>query len=102
MLSAKLTNEKRKAVYKRDFYSCAICGNTNTIQIHHVTPRGHGGKNTMDNLITVCGWCHAALHGSGYFLDEGAGFSRENYELAAIEYLDDMYAYEHEAGIEIE
>jgi 5-methylcytosine-specific restriction endonuclease McrA len=30
---------------------------------HHLTFRSHGGKDREDNLIWVCGKCHAEYHG---------------------------------------
>lgn len=33
------------------------------LQAHHKEFRSHGGKDTLDNLILVCGKCHAEYHG---------------------------------------
>ena len=32
--------------------------------IHHVTPRSLGGKDTIDNLIALARNCHEAAHGA--------------------------------------
>ena len=64
MLSANLTNETRKAVYRRDGYRCALCDSTRFLQIHHVVPRGQGGTNSPHNLICLCSDCHALAHGT--------------------------------------
>lgn len=39
MLSAKVSNQTRKAVYARDGYRCALCDSTKYIQIHHLVKR---------------------------------------------------------------
>ena len=64
MLSAKITNETRKAVYRRDGFRCALCDDTRGLQIHHVVRRSQGGTDFPHNLITLCWRCHAAAHGT--------------------------------------
>ena len=63
-MSAGISREMRKAVYKRDGYRCAVCDATEGLQIHHIKPRGKGGANHPMNLVTLCWRCHAAVHGS--------------------------------------
>ena len=63
-MTAGLTKELRKQIYKRDGYRCALCDSTDGLQIHHYIPRGKGGCNHPMNLITLCWRCHAAAHGS--------------------------------------
>ena len=90
MLSARIPNHVRKAVYKRDGYRCALCDNPRGLQIHHYCPRSQGGCNHPMNLITLCWNCHAIIHGTrlaGYdFMDE------EALTQACAEYLGDYYA----------
>lgn len=38
---------------------CAKCGGSDIMTVHHVIPKRLGGPNTLDNLITLCDWCHA-------------------------------------------
>ena len=38
MISANIPNSVRKAVYKRDGYMCALCGDTRQLQIHSEYP----------------------------------------------------------------
>ncbi len=91
MLSANLTNAQRKAIYRRDRYSCALCDSNRGLQIHHVMPRAQGGGNQPDNLITVCWRCHAVLHGTR--LPEYPDWmTTEDLEQAAVEYVADYYA----------
>lgn len=64
MLSASIPNQVRRAIYRRDGYACALCGDPRHLQIHHFIPRGKGGGNTPRNLIVLCMYCHAAVHGT--------------------------------------
>ena len=38
------------------------CGQIRFLEVHHLVPRSEGGKNTMDNLVTLCSGCHRLLH----------------------------------------
>lgn len=89
MISANLTNETRKAVYRRDGYRCALCDDTRYLQIHHVIHRSHGGHNGMHNLICLCSKCHAAAHGTNLY---DFDLQKEEVEQAIIEYMADYYA----------
>jgi 5-methylcytosine-specific restriction endonuclease McrA len=45
---------------------CQNCGNLpdfRGLAKHHLIFRSHGGKDTGDNLIWVCGRCHSRFHG---------------------------------------
>lgn len=92
MLSANLTNETRKSIYRRDGYRCALCDSTRFLQIHHVVPRGQGGTNSPHNLITLCSDCHALAHGTN--LRDWVDVDQETIEHACVEYLADYYAGE--------
>ena len=90
MMPNKLTNAKRKAIYRRDGFQCAICGTHRYLQIHHYIPRGKGGSSSPHNLITLCSECHAMAHGInliGY-----PDLSQEDMIQYIVEYLADMYA----------
>ncbi len=54
----------RRLVLARDGHRCQAegCGRTQHLQVHHRTPVQEGGRETLDNLITLCGRCHRALH----------------------------------------
>ena len=88
MLSSRISNTTRKAIYRRDGYRCALCDSTRYLQIHHAIPRGAGGGNTPHNLITLCSNCHSLAH--GVQLDE-TPMTPEDVELACVEYLSDYY-----------
>ena len=55
---------KRRAVLDRDGHRCvaAGCGSARFLEVHHRRPRGHGGTNDLDNLVTLCAGCHRATH----------------------------------------
>ena len=62
MISAGISKETRKRVYRRDGYRCALCDSPKYIQIHHVVKRSLGGTDSEQNLITLCADCHALAH----------------------------------------
>lgn len=90
MISAKLTKEERKAVYRRDGFRCALCDDSRYLQIHHCVPRSQGGTNSAHNLITLCSDCHALAHGVNLrdWIDVDASMITQ----AIVEYLADYYA----------
>ena len=92
MLSANISNETRKAVYRRDHWRCALCDSDRGLQIHHVIRRSQGGTNYPHNLITLCWKCHAVAHGAmppGYEDIQPAEVAQ-----ACVEYVADLYAEE--------
>ena len=58
----------RQAVLARDKFTCKCCGmkligaRLGLIAVHHVLPVHTGGKDTLENLITLDVNCHLALH----------------------------------------
>jgi 5-methylcytosine-specific restriction endonuclease McrA len=55
-------NEVRKQVLIRDNLTCQSCGVQYVrLDVHHIIPFRYGGKNTLDNLITVCRNCHMRI-----------------------------------------
>ena len=58
---------------------CCICHKFcgNKMELHHIVPKGKGGKNTLENCIPLCFDCHAEV---GNYNDEhpkGQKFSSE-------------------------
>ena len=92
MLSAKIPNETRRAVYRRDGFRCALCDGTKGLQIHHVISRGKGGTNFPHNLITLCWRCHAVAHGT--MLPEYELMRQAEVCHACVEYVSDLYTDE--------
>ena len=89
MKKTSITNETRKAIYRRDGYQCAVCGDPRRLQIHHVVHRSQGGGDEQMNLITLCPVCHALAHGMNLI---GVDFTPADVEQAMVEYLSDLYA----------
>lgn len=85
-----LPQEIRVNVLARDDCRCAICGTPNGAEIHHIIPRGQGGKDYYANLITLCWRCHKVAHGTrmpGWVYE-----TPEDVEQAIAEYMGDWYA----------
>lgn len=109
-MNAGVSREMRREVYRRDGWRCALCDNSQGLQIHHVVPRGRGGVNHPMNLITLCWRCHSAVHGSmvGDEYASAAGCGKrmkpeevrravmEHMDLACIAYVSDYYAEQGE------
>ena len=59
---AKMSVSMRYDVFKRDNFTCSICGRSKktgaTLEVDHVIPVSKGGKTTMDNLQTLCDRCN--------------------------------------------
>jgi 5-methylcytosine-specific restriction endonuclease McrA len=57
----------RAEVLARDRHRCTTpgCGATRYLEVHHLTPRSQGGSNRPENLVTLCGRCHAFAHERG-------------------------------------
>ena len=86
MMSAKIPNATRKAVYAREGYACALCERPGAIHVHHAVPRSRGGTNDLGNLIALCPVCHAIAHGE-YKLDNQFPFDQETAQDAIAYYL---------------
>jgi 5-methylcytosine-specific restriction endonuclease McrA len=61
-LDPKDYNKLSLQVLNRDGYKCRNCGFRNTLCLHHLIYRSHGGEDTMENLITLCNFCHKSHH----------------------------------------
>lgn len=51
----------RELVLKRD-KCCVMCKSEESLEVHHIKYRSEGGKDEMNNLITLCNKCHAMQH----------------------------------------
>jgi len=50
---------KRFQVFKRDQYTCQLCGKSGVpIEVDHCVPRKKGGSDKMENLQTLCFDCN--------------------------------------------
>lgn len=54
----------RRAVLRRDHHCCRVpgCRNSRFLDVHHIELRSEGGNHRAENLLTVCGAHHRALH----------------------------------------
>lgn len=53
----------KAACLNRDNYTCQCCkSKKGTMHAHHIIYRSEGGADTVDNLITLCEFCHKKLH----------------------------------------
>jgi len=60
-----ISNNRRFLVFKRDGYRCRICRRKGgELEVDHVVPVCRGGKNTMDNLQTLCKRCNRGKAGN--------------------------------------
>lgn len=71
--------EKRAALFERDKWTCAYCGEKVTLEnatLDHLIPQYKGGKNTKDNLKTACLTCNSIKSGKTY--EEAAPYLLKN------------------------
>jgi 5-methylcytosine-specific restriction endonuclease McrA len=52
----------RRAVLARDKWACRRCGSEASLHVHHLLPRGRGGKHEPDNGVAMCASCHHIVH----------------------------------------
>jgi len=49
-------------VLGRDGWACRHCKFRGSLHVHHIIFRSEGGPDELWNLITLCTWCHDAVH----------------------------------------
>lgn len=85
-------DRRREAVWERQKYQCGRCGiykgDAALNEVHHVVHLADGGSNALDNLVGLCGDCHALMHPDVDAISGVAGRS----ELFPDEYADDRVA----------
>jgi hypothetical protein len=54
----------RRAILRRDESRCKVpgCRHATFTDVHHLVPRAEGGGHTPENLVTLCGAHHGAIH----------------------------------------
>jgi len=60
-----ISEEIIRQVKERDNNKCVNCGK-NVEVIHHIYPKGRGGKDELNNLICLCLECHDMVHTGGH------------------------------------
>ena len=56
-----------KRVLERDGWRCQKCGSIENLQIHHKIRRSQQGNDSLENLVTLCAYCHMEEHGQLYY-----------------------------------
>ena len=69
----KWTNTLKESIRQRDNYKCQLCGVPQeecfrTLSIHHMDENKY--NLNPENLISLCGQCHARVHTKGYILSQ--------------------------------
>ena len=70
----ELSPSKRMNIFVRDRFTCQFCGRSAPdvpLEVDHICPVSHGGKNDYHNLVTICRDCNAG---------KGDKISKEFYE----------------------
>jgi 5-methylcytosine-specific restriction endonuclease McrA len=57
-----LPPELSRACFRRDGWRCRHCGDSSGLHPHHVVYKSHGGKDELNNLLTLCWKCHRGHH----------------------------------------
>jgi hypothetical protein len=68
----RLDENLRIACLLRDGYTCQQCGKrTNCrLEAHHLIFKEHGGKDALNNLLTLCEGCHDQVHAGKILLQK--------------------------------
>lgn len=77
---------RKRAIWQRQADSCGRCGRSREqllhADVHHIQPLSDGGSNELDNLVGLCGDCHALIHPLNENID---GYYRESPIFPAID-----------------
>jgi len=55
----------RHLALRRDGWRCQSCGTMSNLEVHHKQFRSHSGRDSEENLVTLCTKCNALIHGRG-------------------------------------
>lgn len=61
-----ISKQTRRKIEQAWNYQCAICGNNDFLEVHHIIPKEKGGTDDYDNLILLCARCHSGIHKRQY------------------------------------
>ena len=62
-LQSDVWQGKRKAVLKRDKYTCQCCGESGIpLHIHHLREYNRLGTESLSSLVSICQSCHTFQH----------------------------------------
>jgi hypothetical protein len=62
----------RRAVLVRDGHCCRVpgCKNSTFLDLHHIQLRSEGGRNVPENILTLCGAHHRAIHRGSLLIEK--------------------------------
>ncbi len=66
-LGPRIYKRLMKKVLERDNWRCQKCGSLLNLQVHHKIKRSPQGHDALENLVTLCAYCHMAEHGQLHF-----------------------------------
>jgi 5-methylcytosine-specific restriction endonuclease McrA len=52
-----------RKVLERDDWRFRKCGSLENLQVHHKIKWSQQGSDGLENLVTLCAYCHMAEHG---------------------------------------
>lgn len=61
-LDSKAYRKLHQQLLERDGWRCQLCGSLSGLEVHHMQRRSQSGDDSEDNLITLCSYCHKAVH----------------------------------------
>ena len=85
----EFSRKVRKQIMNDNDNKCQSCGNKAT-QVHHVYPRGRGGRGVYSNGMAICNGCHTKIHKDNTLLNYwiylyeqkyGKNFYRDEWDL---------------------
>ena len=50
-----------------DGWRCQKCGSLENLLVHHKFKRSQRGDDSLENLVTLCAYCHLAEHEQLFF-----------------------------------
>jgi len=66
----------RRAARERDHCRCRFPGcESRRVDLHHIQYWSHGGRTSLENLISLCKYHHMMVHDRGYLIAAGQGGS---------------------------
>jgi 5-methylcytosine-specific restriction endonuclease McrA len=61
-LGQQIYRRLMKRVLERDGWRCQRCGSLENLQVHHKRKRSQQRDVSLENLVTLCAYCHLAEH----------------------------------------
>ena len=66
-LGKQIYRRLMKKVLERDGWRCQKCGSLENLQVHHKIKRSHQGNDALENLVTLCAYCHLQEHAQLFY-----------------------------------